>query len=848
MAGTMADVRAMRPGRPVASTTGQVEVLTVSLPPGSSLATTNSELNSNYSEAQSNLAKAQASGDQAAIDRAQIQVNLKQAQLNTFVQRQNAPSATLDEKNIVDPATRNANANTTTTTTAPAPVTEPNRDDRPAPANTTTQTAQVTTVKLVPADNLLHGYASYTYRLSLYVLSAKEYNDLISDSERKVDDFKNLLMSSGGGNQAHRAPYFKEDFYFDSMEISSLFGSGAAARNTNVTTIKFKVIEPYGITYLERLVKAVTEITQSNNYTDQPYLFTLDFWGYDDEALAPKKIDNCTRNLVVRIVNVTFQVTSKGTEYDFTAMPYGHTALNEGPATISANFEVSAKTVAEFFGDSKTPPAESTAAALKVNTPRDDRSSTPQAPAPGTVQASGSSASPKPAEINGSLSFVLNQNQRALQEKNEIEIADEYVFKIDKSIAEAGILSADDKDIKGVPMKTEIFKKYASAASKTTITYESDKRKIAVAAGTTLTNLINDIVLHSTYSLNQILSVDDEEAKNIKTEKPIQWLRIVPDVELLGFDKKRNMYAKRYIYNLLEFPVFGHNHEQMPQAPAPGAAKIYEYFYTGQNKDILDLKIEFNTLYMQYLTANRGIKAGSTPPTNIDKNPDKTDTTNPAGTVFPSQVAVSNSPALSSPSRASTNSNDLILNDVNNSLLSKPGVDMASIQLSIVGDPAYITQADIFYGEFTGQFSKSAILPDGSLNPYASDLFVLIRFNTPNDIDLDKGIYDFTDNGQAGITSSSFTGLYRVMNIESNLTGGKFTQNLSLLRMPEQSSNYVIESAARNKFVKQDVGPENIKKLIADNNKIYGGIASDLLDLASSFAPVTNLLNGRNLV
>ena len=836
--------RQYRPGVPVTESTEKLEVLTVSLPPGSSIATTNSELNGAYSEAQANLAKAQASGDQAAITRATIIVNERKTRLNNFIKGQNDTTrSTLDEKNYNAP---NANAIATTTTT------QTNTDDAATAANSTTQTATVTTIKLEPFDNILHEYSNYTYRFSLYVLGTTEYNDIINDAERKVDDVKNLLMASGGFSSGQRSPYFKEDFYFDSMEITTLFGSGATTRNTNAVTTKFKVIEPYGITYLERLTKAVSELTESNNYTDQPYLLTLDFWGYDDEALAPKKIEGCTRHLFLRIVNVTFQITSKGTEYEFTAMPYGHYAFNQEVGSFRSNFEVSAKTVGEFFGDSLG--ALNTIANINKNVaelpPREDNSLMGglMRNASADRRARNTRTAVNTGELKNSLSYVMNQDEQQKKIDLAIDIPDEYVFVIDKSIADANILATDDKDIKGIPMKTELYKKFATAASKTTITVDNDKRKIAVSSGTSLINLINDIVIHSTYALDQIIAADDEEAKNTKAEKPIDWFRIIPDVEIIGFDKKLNRYAKRYTYNILPFSVFGHNHEQMPQGPAPGVSKIYDYFYTGQNKDILDLKIEYNALYMQVMTANKDIKAGSTPPANIDKNPDKTDTTNPAGTVFPSQVTVSNTPAISSAQRASTNSNDLILNDVSNSLLNKPGTDMVSVNMTIVGDPAYIVQADVFYGKQTGQFFENSILPDRSLNPCITDIFALIRFNTPNDIDLDNGIYDFTDNGDKGITSSAFTGLYRVIQIENNFSGGKFTQILHLLRAPNQSTDYVIESAAKAKFTKQDVSPENIKKLIEGKNKIFGGVASDLLDLASSMAPVNNLLSGRNLV
>jgi hypothetical protein len=839
--------RAQRPGLGKASLdAGQVVPLTVSLPPGSSLATTNSELNGNYSEAQSKLAAAQASGDPAAIDKAQTNVYLRETQLNTFVKGQNDTTrSTLDEKNYNAPG-----ANTIATTTATAA--EGNRDDRPAISETATQTAEPTSFQLIPFDNILHGYSNYTYRFSLYILTESDYNTLVNDPSKTVD-LQHLLIASGGAAQDKRAPHFKEDFYFESVDMQIVIGSG----NTNSCDFTIKIIEPYGVTLIEKMVKAASELVESNNYVDQPYLLALDFWGYDDEAIAPKKIDGCTRYFTINIVNVEFSVTSKGAEYEFRACPYSGIAMKQAAAEISSAFEVSAKTVAEFFGDSTealaaVKSAAGATAAPPPPPPRDDSLLTKFAvkPTQAVLQATSGTAAPKPSELNGSLSYVLNQQEQKKKADNAIEIPDEYIFKIDKEIADATILAPDDKSIKDVPMKTELFKKYSAAASSKNITYESDKRKIAVTAGTTLVNLINDIVLHSTYTLDQIIATDDKEAETLKSSKPIEWLRIVPDVELLGYDKKLNRYAKRYIFNLYKTSIFGHFHDQMGQAPPPGAAKIYDYFYTGQNKDIIDLKIDYKADGLTYLNANRGIKAGSTPAANIDNNPDKTDTSNPSGDAFPTTVAVSNSPALNSAARASTNSNDLIINDVKNSLLTGygEGADMVKVDMNIVGDPAYITQSDIFYGQQTKQFADMPVLPDKSLNPCVTEIYALLRFNTPNDLDLENGIYDFTDKGKDEVSSSSFTGLYKVITVRCSFTGGKFTQNLEMLRQRNQSSNYVIQSAAKAKFTKQDVSPENIKKLTENSNKIFSGLATDLLDLASSLAPVKNLLNGRNLV
>ena len=83
--------------------------------------------------------------------------------------------------------------------------------------------------KILP--NVLHQYASYTYGLSLHLLTADEFNKIVDKGE--YTPTKVLIASAGrynntpGPTQFTRSPYFKEDFYFDNeliTEYRDIFG------------------------------------------------------------------------------------------------------------------------------------------------------------------------------------------------------------------------------------------------------------------------------------------------------------------------------------------------------------------------------------------------------------------------------------------------------------------------------------------------------------------------------------------------------------------------------------------------------------------------------------------------
>ena len=73
-----------------------------------------------------------------------------------------------------------------------------------------------------PQANPLHKYATYTYNLTLFVLSHDNYNELVNGTATSNWMPSYSLISSAGGYHENRHPLFKEDFYFDNLKMKTI--------------------------------------------------------------------------------------------------------------------------------------------------------------------------------------------------------------------------------------------------------------------------------------------------------------------------------------------------------------------------------------------------------------------------------------------------------------------------------------------------------------------------------------------------------------------------------------------------------------------------------------------------
>ena len=131
--------------------------------------------------------------------------------------------------------------------------------------------------------------------------------------------------------------------------------------------------------------------------------------------------------------------------------------------------------------------------------------------------------------------------------------------------------------------------------------------------------------------------------------------------------------------------------------------------------------------------------------------------------------------------------------DTEQSLYTTAGADMLQAALKIIGDPMYIKQDDVFYppdifGSTMGPTNTPSgdprLIANGSLRMDTREVYIQVNYKTPSDIDESTGLMKYDNN----YLQSLFSGMYRVLTVDSSFSGGQFVQSLQTVRLPRQTS------------------------------------------------------------
>jgi len=263
---------------------------------------------------------------------------------------------------------------------------------------------------IVPQGNILDRFASYTYQASVYLMNPAQYQQLVRSKKKTIDGYNLLFQSAGapaskggftgalnanandatgGANtinvnavDAGRNPAFPLDFYIDNISIKNLSQGHASGTAHNMTEIKFTVIEPMGITLLDRIYQAVQdnapkeEGTGQINYTTAQYLMVIRWYGYDiDGNLIKGGPTLSDPNAVIEkfvpmmINKIDWSVSNKLVTYDFSCTPIGqNVGVGTRRGAVPYDVQLSGSTVAEILGGGALRPPPTTAASPGAST------------------------------------------------------------------------------------------------------------------------------------------------------------------------------------------------------------------------------------------------------------------------------------------------------------------------------------------------------------------------------------------------------------------------------------------------------------------------------------------------
>jgi hypothetical protein len=662
-----------------------------------------------------------------------------------------------------------------------------------------------------PKPNILDSYPTYTYRFSLMMVPPGTYNNTIENPESFVPS--NVLIASAGlygNNTFTRNSLFTDDFYFENVEIDTVIGLNAETRGSNAISMKFDIIEPYGCTLLNRLIDCTASIN-GHNYISMPYIFQIDFVGYDSNGNPVNPIPGTTKIIPINLISMKINYNEKGTVYKVDAIPVNHAAYNDTQVIIPANFEISASTINDFFNATAAKPAntstnrqESTTVALaqriqQLQGATTDNQTQALLNAQSTNPGPTTDASSQTMIVTG-VKDALNQWNANLVQNKSMQKQDEYVFVFDPAIASAKLTIPSRTDIKNVQYlndkdeKDYKLKGAQSSQNQGSYTVDYTTNTFRINAGTSIIDLINNIIRNSDYMTNQLTdptsgtqASETPRSSTNNQNKPYEHWRITTQVQLLDFDKTRNKYAKKITYYINKYTMFNVRYPYAPQGKASKYVKDYQYLFTGENTSIINLDLSFEALFYTAVTAFPAQAQATSSQSLTDNNNPQVESNLIAtqGNLSPSSFQpVAGIMSATAPGYAFKDTKTTMAADLHANLLSKAQADMLSVSMEIIGDPDFIKQDDILY------VGNNITNLKGSIPMDTGEVDVRLTFKSAGDYDMNTGLLSKTTY-QA--TNNVFDGLYRVLQVTSSFVSGQFTQKLSMIRLPNQTNDYTAQ-------------------------------------------------------
>ena len=699
----------------------------------------------------------------------------------------------VDGKQLTNSETQStppANLNNTEPTATTEAGAAAGGDDSAKPSKNATQTEidnVFNTGTITPQANVLDQYGSYTYQASVYLMKPEAFAAMVKSRKRSIAG-NQLLFQSGGAPVSGRNPYFSNDYYIDKFELkSTITGKGTNAAH-NVSEIKMTVIEPNGITLIENLDKAVTAYLgnagdKKKNFQAQLFLLVVRFYGYDQNGNLITPNSNTNQAPVQATPSIAFvekyypfclnklefKIANKLVEYEISATACQfQTNVGQARGQIPYNVELSGLTVKDaLLGPAVTGTSSTTTGTAATTAPRD--ATTTEAPSTTVPEAPPkANAAPTPKlTIKQGLITAMNQYQKDLVAQGIYGVADEYEVEFVTNAIESAKIQKPgaSKDSTSSPTGgTAADQKLPEKQS-----VDNNSRILTATAGKSLVQFLDEVVRYSSFIQEQqkiqVLESDGKVVPN-GAAKNLAWYKIGLRSVPIKYDAKRNDYAYKMTYVIHPYKVSEIVSSYFSKPKFPGYHKQYNYWFTGQNTQILSYEQTYNALY--YMPKTGGVNDSSA---GANENVKLTFAPNSAQTSQGAKGKV-NEPAA--------NAADYLYS---------PG-DNGTASLTIVGDPAWLQQGELTFGVSKSSFSYGPFLPDGTINFDSGQILFEIVFNTPADYNLSTGLIDPSQqtqntSPQAGQTTPtknrSFS--YIANQCISLFEKGKFTQTLTGTRV-----------------------------------------------------------------
>ena len=590
----------------------------------------------------------------------------------------------------------------------------------------------------------------YTPMISLGVVSKDAYNAGAYTADESIE----YLIIGEGGNVGTADPsglgkrpntfYGAPEYYINNFEVDTIHVPGNTNGSTSATRFQFQVFEPYsmGIFYQSMQLAAVK--AGYVNYQDATFILKIEFKGWEQEGsnnVRPSTAPGTTRYFAIQMVNSQMTFNETGSVY-----------------TVNA---ISAAII----------PQLSTYSNIKR-----------------TITISGFSVNNIFTSSSRSLTNALNAQEKNAQKDAIVSEQDEYEILIDPQATAILESKFNEPSVKSSYLvSSQETRSQFQTAGILTFTFP------ATTDGMTIPKIIDEVMIHSEYCIKSIENAKKDPAGYVN------WYRIETRFQYKKLSTS-GQTAKKLIYVVVPYQA----HSSVWKAPAEkfkGVSEIrksiirkYEYFYTGQNDDILKWELNFDFLHF---TAINVVLPGESATNSlaVAGKLDKKEiyTANPGDDL--SQLArvtgasrVMRDPNAAGPApQGGAYADDeavKIARIFQQALRQSNDKGKIRVEMDIVGDPYYFSEAGVFIIDKSNAAQvkrpagvKELIRSNGSMADGESEIRVFLGIRTPIDAPVPNGSFFEFPRGY-----SPFSGLYKILRTKNIIKDGVFTQKLTLLR------------------------------------------------------------------
>ena len=643
------------------------------------------------------------------------------------------------------------------------------------------------------AENRLAKYNSYTYEIAFYMLTVDQYRGLISGANKSTAGMSAIVKS--GGMAQDRNPNFPLDLFIDDVEIEHLLPQlmGQSGQNT---TINFKIIEPYGFTFIQNLKAASEQLNKTSNWIQQHYLLTIKWYGYDQSGERIADSEEFTKFIPMRLTNITTTANTGSPIYEVSGLSAGYEGQGQMRATIPFNIELSGQTLEELFnggvefadgpgfGDIAMEAADiALSGGRQIEMERIKRKKQKDT-AP---------------SLKRGLIPHLNKLHKDLVKKGKQEFNDAFKVTFDRlsKMGEQKVILPGKTKKERTPMNEKSERDLLGLGG-----FNKDGTTFTVNAGMQLTMFLSLMIQNSEYiTKQQTAIIDPVDSTTVKQEgNPVlSWFNIDSRVTPQKFDNRRNTFAYAMEYICQPRKVYDTRSPFFNKAEFQGTHKTYRYWFTGENTEVIDYELNFNALYFNTF--------------GIDDvpEPNKLGASGGSSSLQPYALQAEGEGASQG---SQGDAGDPAARAAG--VLYSP-VDYAKVSLEVFGDPDWIPQGGVFYRP--GQDFTAFYPQDGSINYHAMEALFSIGFRRIVDYDENTGEASTLSAGLKTAAQESVSGedlIYRAIKATSVFSKGKFTQEIEGLLMDFPTSD---TKAVNN------VTFSNLSNLSGDNYLKARGIA-----------------------